>query len=68
MGDGNTWITGTQSSPVGSLETLGQDGPAGDFSVIRQKSAGDDLSAGVEGGEDQSQRKQGDHRWKFREK
>ena len=59
MGDGNTGITGTQNSPVRSLETLGQDRPAGDFSVIRQKSAGDALSAGVKGGEDQSQRKQG---------
>ena len=34
---GNAGISGTEFSPIGSAETLGKDGPACDFSVIRQK-------------------------------
>jgi len=45
MSGANTGITGTEISPVGSLETLGKDGPACDFSVIRQK--GDSVNSGA---------------------
>ena len=45
MSSGNTGITGTEISPVGSLETLGKDGSTSDFSVIRQK--GDSVSRGA---------------------
>ena len=34
---GNAGISGTEFSPIRSAETLGKDGPACDFSVIRQK-------------------------------
>ncbi|MCY4084940.1 MAG: hypothetical protein OXF80_08735 [Cyanobacteria bacterium MAG COS1_bin_9] len=34
---GNAGISGTEFSPIGSAETLGKDGPASNFSVIRQK-------------------------------
>ena len=34
---GNAGISGTEFSPIGSAETLGKDGPACNFSVIRQK-------------------------------
>ena len=34
---GNAGISGTEFSPIGSAETLGKDGPACDFSVIRQE-------------------------------
>lgn len=34
---GNAGISGTEFSPIRSEETLGKDGPACDFSVIRQK-------------------------------
>ena len=34
---GNAGISGTEFSPIGSAETLGKDGPARDFSVIREK-------------------------------
>ena len=44
---GNAGITGTEFSPIGSLETLRKDGPTGDFSVIRQK--GDGTITGVSG-------------------
>ena len=37
MTNGNAGIPGTEFSPIGSEETLGKDGPACDFSVIRQK-------------------------------
>ena len=37
MTNGNAGISGTEFSPIGSAETLGKDGPACDFSVIRQK-------------------------------
>ena len=37
MANGNAGIAGTWFSPIGSAETLGKDGPACDFSVIRQK-------------------------------
>ena len=37
MTNGNAGILGTEFSPIGSAETLGKDGPACDFSVIRQK-------------------------------
>ncbi|MCB4427653.1 hypothetical protein FZX09_02325 [Synechococcus sp. MU1643] len=37
MTNSNAEFTGTEISPVGSSETLGKDGPACDFSVIRQK-------------------------------
>ena len=33
----NAGFTGTEIGPIGSAETLGKDGPACDFSVIRQK-------------------------------
>ena len=36
---GNAGLTDTEFSPIGSAETLGKDGPACDFSVIRQKGA-----------------------------
>ena len=42
---GNAGITGTEFSPIGSTETLGKDGPASNFSVIRQK--GDSFSRGA---------------------
>ena len=42
---GNAGISGTEFSPIGSAETLGKDGPACDFSVIRQK--GDSVSRGA---------------------
>ncbi len=42
---GNAGISGTEFSPIGSAETLGKDGPACDFSVIRQK--GDSVSSGA---------------------
>ena len=45
MALGNAGITGTEFSPIGTLETLGKDGPAGDFSVVRQKGDGADLGA-----------------------
>ena len=34
---GNAVISGAEFGPIGSAETLGKDGPACDFSVIRQK-------------------------------
>ena len=34
---GNAGISGTEFSPIGSAERLGKDGPACDFSVIREK-------------------------------
>ena len=34
---GNAGISGTEFSPIRSAETLGKDGPACDFSVIREK-------------------------------
>jgi hypothetical protein len=37
MTNSNAGFTGTEISPIGSAETLGKDGPACDFSVIRQK-------------------------------
>ena len=37
MTNGNAAISGTEFSPIGSVETLGKDGPACNFSVIRQK-------------------------------
>ena len=37
MTRGNAWISGTEFSPIESAETLGKDGPACDFSVIREK-------------------------------
>ena len=37
MTNGNAGIPGTEFSPIGSAETLGKDGPACDFSVIREK-------------------------------
>ena len=46
MSSGNTGITGTEISPVGSLETLGKDGSTSDFSFIRQKSGGTNHWAG----------------------
>ena len=42
---GNAGISGTEFSPIRSAETLGKDGPACDFSVIRQK--GDSVSRGA---------------------
>ena len=39
---GNAGISGTEFSPIRWAETLGKDGPAYDFSVIRQK--GDSVS------------------------
>ena len=45
MTKGNAGIPGTEFSPIGSAETLGKDGPACDFSVIRQK--GDSVSRGA---------------------
>lgn len=45
MTNGNAGILGTEFSPIGSAETLGKDGPACDFSVIREK--GDSVSRGA---------------------
>ena len=45
MTNGNAGISGTEFSPIGSAETLGKDGPASNFSVIRQK--GDSVSRGA---------------------
>jgi len=45
MTNSNAGFTGTEISPIGSAETLGKDGPACDFSVIRQK--GDSVSRGA---------------------
>ena len=42
---GNAGISGTEFSPIRSAETLGKDGPACDFSVIRQK--GESVNAGA---------------------
>ena len=42
---GNAGISGTEFSPIRSAETLGKDGPACDFSVIRQE--GDSVSYGA---------------------
>ena len=42
---GNAGISGTELSPIRSAETLGKDGLACDFSVIRQK--GDSVSRGA---------------------
>ena len=42
---GNAGISGTEFSPIRSAETLGKDGPACDFSVIRQK--GDSINRGA---------------------
>ena len=42
---GNAGISGTVFSPIGSTETLGKDGPASNFSVIRQK--GDSVNRGA---------------------
>ena len=41
----NAEISGTEFSPIRSAETLGKDGTACDFSVIRQK--GDSVSRGA---------------------
>ena len=53
---GNAGISGTEFSPIGSAETLGKDGPACDFSVIRQK--GDSVSPGADETNHESGRKQ----------
>ena len=45
MTNSNAGFTGTEIRPIGSAETLGKDGPACDFSVIRQK--GDSVSRGA---------------------
>ena len=45
MTNSNAGFTGTEISPIGSAETLGKDGPACDFSVIRQK--GDSVNGGA---------------------
>ncbi|MGB0874257.1 MAG: hypothetical protein ACPGSE_03370 [Synechococcus sp.] len=42
---GNAGISGTEFSPIGSVETLGKDGPARNFNVIRQK--GDSVNRGA---------------------
>ena len=42
---GNAGISGTEFSPIRSAETLGKDGPACDFSVIRKE--GDSLNRGA---------------------
>ena len=42
---GNAGISGTEFSPIRSVESLGKDGPACDLSVIRQK--GDSISRGA---------------------
>ena len=46
MTTGNAGISGTEFRPIRSAETLGEDGPACDFSVIRQK--GDSVSRGAD--------------------
>ena len=45
MTNSNAGFTGTEIGPIGSAETLGKDGPACDFSVIRQE--GDSVSNGA---------------------
>ena len=45
MTNDNAGISGKDFSPIGSAETLGKDGPASNFSVIRQK--GDSFSRGA---------------------
>ena len=45
MTNSNAGFTGTEISPIGSAETLGKDGPACDFSVIRQE--GDSVNGGA---------------------
>ncbi|MCB4406589.1 hypothetical protein [Synechococcus sp. MU1642] len=45
MTNSNVGFTGIEISPIGSAETLGKDGPACDFSVIRQEE--DSVSEGA---------------------
>ncbi len=45
MTSSDAGFTGTEIRPIGATETLGKDGPACNFSVIRQK--GDSLSCGA---------------------
>ena len=45
MTNGNAGITGKEFSPIGSAKTLGKDGTACDFSVVRKE--GDSLNRGL---------------------